>query len=117
MCPLQGGSVSSPVKTTFLERNVATFDAKFSGVTPHPETTPAPAGGRGIGVNPPPSTSSSQSSTNEQTFAFLGAWEDLWESHLHERKILSCTVISWYSVPMCPGNQDAVIVLNNEVHD
>ena len=62
---------------------MATFDAKFSGMAQHSDTSPAQFSGHGSGGNALPSFGQSNS---EQDFTLVGAWEDLWDSQLHERK-------------------------------
>lgn len=68
---------------------MATFDAKFSGMAPRSEEVPLPAGGRGLGAGPPPTAGQV---VNQQDYTLMGAWEELWESNLHERKYCTCAL-------------------------
>jgi hypothetical protein len=64
---------------------VATFDAKFSGLTQQTEAAVThPVGGRGFG----PGATPSGAAATQQDFTLVGTWEELWESHLHEREYL-----------------------------
>ena len=71
-------------KSSSIDKDVAMFDAKFSGVGQQSEAAPVhPAAGRGLGIGMTPS---SAASPTQQDFTLAGAWEELWESHLHERE-------------------------------
>lgn len=73
---------------------MATFDAKFSTMAqtsePTPITAAVPASGRGLGAGTTPSASQS---TVEQDFTLLGAWKEVWESHLHERECVGNKIV------------------------
>ncbi len=88
MCIVQGKTppLKQAGKYSSIEKNVATFDAKFSSVTQHPEAAAAAilAGGRSLVAGAPPSVAGQPAIV--QDFTLLGSWKELWESHLHERE-------------------------------
>ena len=84
---LQGqSSPAKPLsKTNSIEKNVATFDAKFPGLTQHSEVAAAPVSGRGLGLGLGlGATPSSNVPAVQQDTTLMGPWAELWEGHLHE---------------------------------
>ena len=76
---------------------MATFDAKFSNLAQNSEAVPVTPGGRGLGAGATPSSSQ----VSQQDFTLVGAWEELWECHLHERESDTLFPLGLASVCVC----------------
>lgn len=92
----RSSSDGQPIKSNSLDRNVASFDAKFAAVPPvQPDGGVGVVGGRGqassssiSGALSSGGSSGHGSSSDEADHTLTGSWELLWETRLQRSKNL-----------------------------